>query len=105
MNKQIKIMVVDDHQIVRSGLVAVLNAERDLTVVAEASSGREAIEIFPRHLPDVTVIDMRLPEMDGPETITTIRRQFPSSKFLGLSSYHLHPAFYPAPHAGAFVYG
>jgi DNA-binding NarL/FixJ family response regulator len=104
MNKQIKIMVVDDHQIVRSGLVAVLNAERDLTVVAEASSGREAIEIFPRHRPDVTVIDMRLPEMDGPETITTIRRQFPCSKFVVLSSYDLDTDIYRATQAGASGY-
>ncbi|HKX27412.1 MAG TPA: response regulator transcription factor [Blastocatellia bacterium] len=104
MNKQIKIMIVDDHQIVRTGLSVVINTEPDMEVVAEASTGSEAIEKFPQFMPDVTLIDLRLPGMDGAETISAIRRQFPFSKFVVLTTYDHDSDIYRASEAGAAGY-
>jgi two-component system NarL family response regulator len=104
MNRQIKIMIVDDHPIVRTGLAAVINTEPDLAVVAEASNGREAVEMFPRYLPDITLIDLRLPEMDGTETIAAIRRQFPASKFVVLTTFDHDTDIHRASEAGASGY-
>lgn len=104
MNNQIRVMIIDDHQIVRTGLAAVINMESDLTVVAEASTGREAIELFPRHLPDVTLIDLRLPGMDSSETIASIKRQYPSSKFIVLATYDHDNDVHRAFEAGAVGY-
>ena len=104
VSKKIKIMIIDDHQIVRTGLKALINIESDISVVAEASSGQEAMEIFPQHLPDVTLVDLRLPDIDGIKTLAAIRRQFPSSKFIMLTSYHNDAEIHRASEAGAAGY-
>ena len=97
-------MIVDDHPIVRTGLAAVINTEPDLVVVAEVSTGREAIEMFSRYLPDLTLIDLRLPEMDGTEAIAAIRQQFPTGKFVVLTTFDHEADIHRASEAGAVGY-
>ncbi|HKX27448.1 MAG TPA: response regulator transcription factor [Blastocatellia bacterium] len=104
MNKQIRVMIVDDHQIVRTGLSVVINAEPDMTVIAEAANGCGAIEKFSRYLPDVTLIDLRMPEMGGSETISAIRRQFSTGKFIVLTTFDHDGNIYRAFEAGAVGY-
>ena len=104
MNKQFKIMIVDDHPVVRMGVAAIINTEPDLMVVAEASNGREAIEMFSRYMPDVTLVDLRLPEMDGTEAIAAIRREFPTGKFVVLTTFDHETDIHRASEAGAVGY-
>src|SRR5208283_5289524 len=84
----IRIMVVDDHPVVRFGLVAMLGAQPDFTVVAQASKGEEAIALFREHQPDVCLMDLRLPEIGGAEAIRLIRKEFPKSTFIVLTTFH-----------------
>ena len=72
----IRVLIADDHPILRRGLVAIIERESDMTVVGEANNGREAIELFRQHQPDVTLMDLRMPEMEGVEAIAAIRREF-----------------------------
>jgi YesN/AraC family two-component response regulator len=72
----ITVMTVDDHPLIREGIAAVLSSEPDLSLVAEASDGREAIECFRRHHPDITLMDLQMPEMKGIDAIIAIRREF-----------------------------
>ena len=91
MNKRvvrpIRILTVDDHPLVREGIAAVLEAQPDMVLVGEASSGREAITAFREHRPDVTLMDLRMPEMSGLETITTIRAEFGDARIIVLTTY------------------
>ena len=73
----IRILTVDDHQLLREGIAAVLESQADMTLVGQASNGREAIESFRRLRPDVTLMDLRMPDMSGIEAITAIRAEFP----------------------------
>lgn len=82
----INVMVVDDHPLMRSGIIGEINSQRDMRVVAEASDGMEAIAAYKRHRPDVTLMDIRMPGMSGIDAITEIRSTFPSSKFIILTS-------------------
>src|SRR5262245_28337979 len=104
MNKQIKVMIVDDHQIMRTGLAVVINAEPDMMVITEASTGIDAVEKFSQYLPDVTLIDLRMPGMDGSETISTIRQQFSSGKFIVLTTFDNDGNIHRAFEAGAVGY-
>src|SRR5215475_314738 len=104
MNRQIRLMIVDDHPVVRQGLTAMIGIEADLKVVAEAERGEDAIALFRRHQPDVTLIDLRLPGISGFETIEAIRREFPTSRFLVLTTYNGHEDIYRALQAGAQGY-
>jgi DNA-binding NarL/FixJ family response regulator len=97
-------MVVDDHPIVREGFGGMIGTEADMTVVAEASSGEEAIALFQRHRPDVTLMDLRMPGMDGLETMRHILRQFPHSRFIVLTTYDGDEDIYRALEAGAQAY-
>ena len=72
---------------VRAGLAATISPEPDMTVVASASTGKEGLEQFRQHHPDVTLMDLRMPEMGGVEAINTIRAEFPSAKIIVLSTY------------------
>jgi DNA-binding NarL/FixJ family response regulator len=69
----IRILIVDDHPLIREGVSAVLSSQTDMRLVAEATTGREAIESFRRHLPDVTLMDLRMPDMSGIDAISVIR--------------------------------
>ena len=101
---KIKIMVVDDHMLIRMGLVTASKVERDLTVVAEAEDGEAALEGWRKHRPDVTVMDLRLPGMDGIATIKALRQEFAGAKILVLSTYGSEEDIYRAVQAGAAGY-
>jgi CheY-like chemotaxis protein len=84
---EIRVMVVDDHPVVRFGLVAMIAAQPDMEAVAQAGTGAEAVEMFHKHRPDVTLMDLRLPEMGGVEAIRAIRTSYPDSLFIVLTTY------------------
>jgi DNA-binding NarL/FixJ family response regulator len=83
----IRILTVDDHPLLREGVAALVKGERDMEVVAEASDGEEAIEQFRRHRPDVTLMDLQMPNLNGTEAIGRIRNEFPDAKIIVLSTY------------------
>jgi DNA-binding NarL/FixJ family response regulator len=83
----IRILTVDDHQLLREGIAAVLDGQEDMKLVGEASNGREAIESFRRERPDVTLMDLRMPDMSGIEAITAIRAEFPGARIIVLTTY------------------
>ena len=100
----IRILTVDDHPILRKGIAALVNAEPDLKLVAEAANGREAIEAFRVHRPDVTLMDVQMPELDGIDTIEAIRREFPEARIIVLSTYRGDTQVLRALKAGARGY-
>jgi DNA-binding NarL/FixJ family response regulator len=97
-------MVVEDHHIVRQGLVALLNTVPDMTVVAEASDGKDALDLFRQHQPDVTLMDLRLPNMSGVEAVTEIRKQFANARIIVLTTFDGDEDIYRALQAGARGY-
>jgi DNA-binding NarL/FixJ family response regulator len=100
----IRIMVVDDHPVVRFGLVAMLGAQPDFVVVAQASTAEEAIVRFRQHQPDVCLMDLRLPEIGGAEAIRLISKEFPKSAFIVLTTFHGDEDIHKAMSAGARSY-
>jgi DNA-binding NarL/FixJ family response regulator len=97
-------MVVEDHHIVRQGLVALLKTIPDMTVVAEAADGKQAIDFFRQHRPDVTLMDLRLPAMSGVEAVEQIRREFPAARIIVLTTFDGDEDIYRALQAGARGY-
>ena len=83
----IRILTVDDHPLLREGIAALVNAEADMKLVAEASTGQEAVKKFRLHRPDVTLMDLRMPDMNGTEAIAEIRREFPDARIIVLTTY------------------
>jgi DNA-binding NarL/FixJ family response regulator len=83
----ILVLTVDDHALLRKGMVGLVNAESDMKVVAEASTGLEATKQFKQHRPDVTLMDLQLPDMSGIETMITIRQEFPEAGIIVLTTY------------------
>ena len=104
MTERIRIMVVDDHHIVRQGLVALLNTVADMSVVAEASNGQEAVDLFKLHQPDVTLMDLRLPVLGGVEALTRIRQHNPAGRVIVLTTFDGDEDIYRALQAGARGY-
>jgi len=86
-DRKIRIIVADDHYIVRMGLVALVNTEPDMEVVAEAADGAQAIELFAKHSPDLALIDARMPVKNGFEATVEIRKQFPNAAILMLTAF------------------
>src|SRR5262247_3658365 len=87
MGSSIRILTVDDHPILREGIAAILAAEPNLELVAEANNGREAIDQFRTHRPDVTLMDLQMPQMNGIEAIRAIRTEFPDARIIVLTTY------------------
>src|SRR6188474_12198 len=85
--KQIRIMTVDDHPILRQGIAALIADEPDLILVAEATNGREAIQQFRAHRPDVTLMDLQMPEMNGLDAMIAIRGEFADARTIVLTTY------------------
>jgi DNA-binding NarL/FixJ family response regulator len=104
MSDPIRIMIVEDHVIVRQGLAALLRTVPDFAIVAEASDGRKAIELFRQHQPDVTLMDLRLPQMNGVEAIGRIRIDFPQARIIVLTTFDGDEDIYRALQAGARGY-
>jgi DNA-binding NarL/FixJ family response regulator len=85
--KQIKILTVDDHPLLRQGIAAVIQGEKDMLIVGEASNGREAIQMFRSHRPDVTLMDLQMPDVNGIDAIVTIRQEYPQARIIVLTTY------------------
>lgn len=100
----IRILTVDDHPLLRKGIAALVNAEPDMKLVAEASNGKEAIELFRLHRPDVTLMDLQMPEMNGAESIREIQREFKDSRIIVLTLYRGDAQILRALKAGARAY-
>jgi two-component system NarL family response regulator len=102
--KAIRILLVDDHPMIRAGLAATLKPEPDMTVVATAANGKEALEQYRLHLPDVTLMDLKMPKMGGVDSICAIRAEFPAAKIMVLTTYEGEEDIYRAMKAGAVSY-
>jgi len=100
----IRILTVDDHPLLRKGIAALVNPEPDLKLVAEAANGKEAIEAFRSHQPDVTLMDLQMPELDGLEAIVAIRREHPEARIIVLTTYTGDMQVLRALKAGARAY-
>jgi two-component system NarL family response regulator len=102
--ESIRVLIVEDHNVVRQGLVALLNVVDGLTVVGEAADGLEAIDQFRKHQPDITLMDLRLPRLSGVEAIKRIRQEAPQARVIVLTTYDGDEDIYRALKAGARAY-
>ena len=100
----IRVMLVDDHYVVRMGLVTVLQFDKGIEVAAHAEDGNEAVELFRKHRPDVTLMDVRMPVCDGIEATRAIRDEFPDARILMLTTYDMDEDLHRAISAGAVGY-
>jgi DNA-binding NarL/FixJ family response regulator len=100
----IRILIADDHSVVREGLVSLVKRKSDMSVVAEASNGREAVDRWKEHRPDVTLLDLRMPELDGVGAIKEIREVDPNAHILVLTTFDGDEDIYRAIKAGAKGY-
>jgi DNA-binding NarL/FixJ family response regulator len=104
MSDPIRIMIVEDHAVVRQGLAALLSTVGDFSIVAEAPDGEESIALYRACQPDVTLMDLRLPRMNGVEAITRIRGEFPQARIIVLTTFDGDEDIYRALQAGARGY-
>jgi DNA-binding NarL/FixJ family response regulator len=102
--KPIRVLVVDDHPLLREGIAALITNQKDLELVAEASNGRQALAEFRTHLPDVTLMDLQMPDMDGVDAIVAIRSEFPKARIIVLTTYAGDVLAQRALKAGAQAY-
>ena len=87
MSSKIRVLVAEDHLVARVGVMAILNRQPDMVVVAEATNGRQAVEQFRKYQPDVALLDMRMPLMSGVDAAIAIRAEFPGARLIALTSY------------------
>jgi DNA-binding NarL/FixJ family response regulator len=102
--KKIRIMVVDDQAVVRQGFIVLVNLVSDMKVIAEAANGKQAVEQFRQHRPDVTLMDLRMPVMSGVEAIAAIRKEFPQARIIVLTTFDGDEDIYRSLQAGAHGY-
>ena len=102
--KRIRILIADDHTVVREGLVSLVKRKSDMVVLAEASNGREAVDLWKQHRPDVTLLDLRMPELDGVGAIKEIRELDDNAHIIVLTTFDGDEDIYRAIKAGAKAY-
>jgi DNA-binding NarL/FixJ family response regulator len=100
----IRVLCADDHPLVRKGIASILANEEDIQLVGEAGDGREAVEMFRRLLPDVTLMDLRMPDLDGIAAVKLIRGEYPEAKIIALTSFDGDQDIYRALEAGVRGY-
>lgn len=100
----IRVLIADDHSIVRQGLATIVNRDPEMTAIAQAENGQQAIELFRQHQPDVTLMDLRMPQVGGVEAISAICAQFKSARIIVLTTYDGDEDIYRGLHAGAQGY-
>ncbi len=103
-SNSIRILAVDDHPLLRSGITALLATQADMSVIAEASDGKEAVEKFRVHRPDVTLMDLQMPEMNGLDAMMAILREFPEARIIVLTTYTRDVEVLRAMKVGARAY-
>ena len=104
MTNRIRVLAVDDHPLLREGITAVMQGEEDMELVAAATNGLQSIELFRLHRPDVTLMDLQMPGMNGIEAINEIRREFSNARFIVLTTYQGDIQVLRALKAGATGY-
>jgi DNA-binding NarL/FixJ family response regulator len=102
--ERIRILIVDDHPLVREGICSLVEKQEDMLIVAEASDGKEALQTFQQHIPDITLMDLRLPGMDGIDVMTAILAEFPDAKIIFLTTFSGDAQILRALKAGARAY-
>jgi DNA-binding NarL/FixJ family response regulator len=100
----IRVLTVDDHALIREGIAALIANQKDIRLVADASNGREALEQFRSHRPDVTLMDLQMPEMNGIDALIAIRSEFPEARIIVLTTYAGDALCKRAMKAGAYAY-
>jgi DNA-binding NarL/FixJ family response regulator len=101
---RIRVLTVDDHPLLREGITAIINNQPDMVLVAGASSGRDGIQKFQEHRPDVTLMDLRLPDLTGIDAVIAIRSEFPEARIIMLSTFNGDVDIQRALKAGAYGY-
>ena len=100
----IRVLIVDDHFIIRQGLATIINRDPEMTVIAQAENGQQAIALFREYQPDVTLMDLRMPQVDGVEAVTTICAEFKPARIIVLTTYNDEENIYRCLQAGAQGY-
>ena len=103
-SKSIRILAVDDHPLLRSGIAALLATQADMSLIAEASNGKDAVDEFRVHRPDVTLMDLQMPEMNGLDAMSAILREFPEARIIVLTTYTRDVEVLRAMKVGARAY-
>ncbi|HWD91727.1 MAG TPA: response regulator transcription factor [Verrucomicrobiae bacterium] len=103
-HNKIQIMLVDDHPAFRVGMAALIETEPDLQVIAQTGSGRQAVELYRQHRPDVVLMDLRLPDLGGVEVTIALRKEFPDARVIVLTTFDLDEDIFRATQSGAQSY-
>ena len=103
-SRQIRVLSVDDHPLLHQGIAAVIHSQQDMLLVGEAFSGREAIQLYGEHRPDITLMDLRLPDMSGIEAMQAIHNEFPDARIIILTTFEGDVSIQRALEAGARAY-